>query len=81
MAHILFTLHGNDGHDEYQEIEDAPVPRVNELITFDSQRCYQVIDVLWHFGASTHVSITACELNWHVHIAKAHAVWNSTSHG
>jgi hypothetical protein len=56
------------------------VPRIGELVSFDPRRSYQVIDVLWHLGGDDpYVSITACELNWHKHIAKATAFWENAN--
>jgi hypothetical protein len=42
-----------------------------DLVTFDFNRSYQVVDVLWHAntgGKHTLVTITACERDWHQHI-------------
>ncbi|MFI6100798.1 hypothetical protein ACIA8G_35060 [Lentzea sp. NPDC051213] len=81
MIHIIYRLQDENGDSHEEEVAQAPhVPRVGELVGFDPMRSYQVIDVLWHLGGDDpHVSITARELNWHRHIAKVTADWESAN--
>ncbi|MGI5507440.1 hypothetical protein [Lentzea sp. CA-135723] len=83
MIQLLFTLHGDNGEIEHQEVEnvDLLVPRVGELVSFDPHRSYQVIDVLWHLGGDPYVSITACQRNWHAHIAQVQEEWANVNRG
>ncbi|GGN29293.1 hypothetical protein GCM10011609_86210 [Lentzea pudingi] len=77
MIRILFTLHSNDGDTDSHEISSAThVPRIGELVSVEPYRCYQVLDVLWHLDDDPCVSITACELDWHKHMAKTRAAWD-----
>lgn len=82
MIHIIYTLRGEDDESIEKEVKKSPqVPRIGELICFDPLRSYQVIDVLWHLGGNDpYVTVTACELNWHKHIAQATADWEDTHH-
>ncbi|TWP51729.1 hypothetical protein FKR81_12740 [Lentzea tibetensis] len=78
MIKIDYTLHCDDGEIQYEEKRSEHVPRVGELVTFDFDHSYQVVDVLWHLvGADGHhVTVTACELNWHKNIDKILTAWH-----
>lgn len=79
MIDISYTLHCDDGEILYEEKQSEHVPRVGELVVFDHEHSYQVIDVLWHLiGTDGHqVTITACELGWHKHIGETLAEWRT----
>lgn len=84
MIDIFYTLHTDDGQSLQEEVRQSPhVPRIGELVTVTSQqRSYQIVDVLWHINPSGnhHVTITACELNWHKHIQKVTTTEWSANH-
>ncbi len=81
MIEINYSLHAADGGITYQERPRSEhVPHIGELITFDPDHSYQVIDVLWHHvadkpDAAPWVTITAHELGWHQHIQDATTAW------
>jgi len=77
MIEVDYTLYGDDGGIEYQERSSQQVPRAGELIGFEPNRSYQVIDVLWHLNKAgqDRVTVTACERDWHEHINDVMAEW------
>lgn len=79
---INYTLRGEDGNTRHEERHQQHVPHVGDLLTFDFDHSYQVIDVLWHLpdGHEPHVSVTAHELSWHEHIRDVGNAWD-TAHG
>lgn len=78
MIDVYYTLQAEDGATQSQETRSEHVPRVGELISFDPDRSYQVVDVLWHpRDNDSYVSVTALELNWHKHIRKIIADWQN----
>lgn len=81
MIEISYTLHTDDGEIRYEEAPRSEhVPRISELITFEQNHSYQVVDVLWHLRAGDpHVTVTACELSWHRHISKITSEWWATN--
>ncbi len=79
MIGINYTLHGEDGDLRYEQRLQQHVPRVGELVTFDSDHSYQVVDVLWHLDDEhePRVTATAHELGWHEHIRDVNAAWGA----
>jgi hypothetical protein len=76
LIEISYTLHTGHGDILYEMQRMEHIPRVDDLITFEHTRSYQVIDVLWHLGpGSPSVTITAHELSWHQHIKDVAAEW------
>jgi hypothetical protein len=59
------------------QVQSQQVPRVGELIGFEPNRSYQVVDVLWHLNKAgqDRVTVTACERDWHEHINDVMAEW------
>ena len=83
MINIDYTLRSDDGEFRYEEDSGSGhVPRVGELVTFDQDHSYQVVDVLWHLGQDApHITVTACELDWHKHIDKITNQWQHNNAG
>ena len=70
MIEADFTLRTEEGDRNYQELRVEEVPRVGEFVTFDPQRSYRVIDVLWHLGdKGARVTVTCSEESWHENMA------------
>jgi len=74
---VNYTLQGDDGEIRDEERHSEQVPRVGELVTFDFNRSYQVVDVLWHLNepGTTRVTVTACELGWHENLEAVMRAW------
>ncbi len=79
MIQVHFNLHPEVGAPKDESRRCEHVPRVGELITFDSNCSYQVVDVLWNMQppnpANQYVTVTAFELQWHSHMARIDAEW------
>ncbi|HWR46116.1 MAG TPA: hypothetical protein VN327_00655 [Pseudonocardiaceae bacterium] len=80
VIEINYTLHPDDGDIRYEERHQQHVPRVGELITFDPNHSYQIVDVFWHLPeeSNIHVTVTAHELSWHKHIHEVTTEWQNT---
>ena len=80
MVVVNFTLHNDDGGLQDEERRCEQVPRVGEMISFDFNHSYQVVDVLWHLNqpAAATVTVTACEVNWHKHIDDVVGAWHKS---
>lgn len=77
---INYTLHPADGSITYESVRAGQVPRVGELVAVGPRDSYEVVDVLWHVNdGQQHVTITACERDWHQHIQDTLQRWRGTS--
>ncbi len=78
VIEVNYTLNREDGDTKYVEsLRSEQVPRIGEIVSFDWNDSYQVVDVLWHLHDDQHVTVTACEVNWHRHINDVTAAWRA----
>ncbi|MBE8520438.1 hypothetical protein ILP97_23615 [Amycolatopsis sp. H6(2020)] len=78
VVDISYTLHAANGEMLSEETQSPVVPRIGELVCFDRDPSYQVVDVLWHHSRAggTRATVTACELNWHKHVVEVTEAWH-----
>ena len=84
MTEVHFKLHAEDGSVlEDQRSRCLHVPRVGDLITFGSDRSYQVVDVYWNLqpasGANLRVMVTAFATDRLAHLARIDAEWRASN--
>jgi hypothetical protein len=78
---ISYSLHPADGGESrYEEVQAPAVPRIGELVAFDHDVSYQVVDVLWqHLPSGSSVTVTAHEKNWHEHYREVSTAWEAAN--